>query len=450
MAYVTKDERLRHPVSCTSSNPRIISANTVRINGCKVLLIEIYILFSYTIQRHLLPLNKQNTLSFHVTLWSPNSLTSNSTSVVSVIKITMTVKASAHLQLQPPSENMALAQQYGGLHTGSWVTVMPLSWIPYMQLAGLSPPAGVFLIYFPHLFGALLGGIVTRAPLAATLRACLTLLMGSLFLSNGAHAWNDIVDAPFDRAVGRTRQRPIPRGAISQCSALLFAISQAAGAFVTLWTCFPAGAVWYAAPNIIFIIYYPWAKQHTHMAQFVLGVCLAWGIFIGSIALNHQPFAWSQIRLAEPDGTSAMLKLSTEWGKPLFDAGVISLFLACVLWTVIYDTIYAHQDVVDDIKLGLKSTAVFFRGYIKPVLGVLLSAMLTLLFCCGNHFGFRLPYYLFSMLGSGAVLGAMTLQVDLENSANCWWWFKHAFWAVGGSISLGLLSQYPSETMYAL
>lgn len=297
--------------------------------------------------------------------------------LVYIIKVTMTGKNSAQPRQQPPSKNAALAQQYGGLHTGSWVSLMPLSWIPYVQLAHLSPPAGVFLIYFLHLFGAALGGIVTRAPLVATLRASLTLLMGSFFLSNAAHAWNDIADEPFDRAVDDTRQRPIPRGANSRNSALLFAISQAAGAFATLWACFPDDAVWYATPNIILIIYYSWAKQHTHLAQFVLGVCLAWGVFIGSVALNHQPFAWRQIRLPAPNSTSAMLKLSTEFGEPFVDAGVVFLFLAYVLWTVIYDTIYAHQDVADDIKLGLKSTAVFIRGCIKLVLEMFLSAMLA-------------------------------------------------------------------------
>ncbi|KAH8762494.1 putative prenyltransferase [Diaporthe sp. PMI_573] len=362
----------------------------------------------------------------------------------------MSGKASSRPQQQSSSENAALAQQYGGHHTGAWVSMMPPSWVPYVQLARLSPPAGVFLIYFPHLFGAVLGGIVTRAPLLATCRACFLLLIGSFFLSNAAHAWNDIVDEPFDRAVGRTRQRPIPRGAISRYSALLFAASQAVGAFAILWTCFPAGAVWYAAPNIVFIIYYPWAKRHTHLAQFVLGICLAWGVFIGLVALNHQPFTYRQLRLADPQDVSTMWELPTEWGAVLVDTGAVSLFLACVLWTVICDSIYAHQDVMDDIKLGLKSTAVLFQGYIKPFLGLLLSAMLALLFSCGNHFDFELPYYLFSMMGSCVVLGAMALQVDLDNSANCWWWFKHAFWAVGCSIFLGLLSQYPPEMMYVL
>ncbi|ROV92172.1 hypothetical protein VMCG_09282 [Cytospora schulzeri] len=331
----------------------------------------------------------------------------------------------------------ALAQQYGGSHTGSWVTTLPVSWIPYVQLARLSPPAGLFLIYFPHFFGAVLGATVTRASLTTAARAALFLLAGSFFLSNAAHTWNDIVDEPIDRAVARTRKRPIARGAVSRRAALLFAVSQAAGALAVLFAFFPPGAVWFALPNIFAITYYPWAKRHTHFAQVVLGVCLAWGVFMGSVALGHEPFTWGYLRLAVSQGGP-----DVGYATAYVDLGTVSLFIACVLWTTIYDSVYAHQDVEDDMKLGMKSMAVLLRGYIKPALGLLLAGMLCSLAFCGSHFGFGLLYYVLSMTGSSVVLGAMVLRVDLENSANCWWWFKHGFWEVGWSIAIGLLTQY--------
>lgn len=339
-------------------------------------------------------------------------------------------------EISTPS-TATLAQQYGGSHTGSWVTALPVCWIPYVQLARLSPPAGLFLIYFPHFFGAVLGATVTNASLGTAARAALVLLIGSFFLSNTAHAWNDIVDEPIDRAVARTRKRPIARGAVSRRAALLFAVSQAAGALAVLLAFFPPGAVWFALPNIFAITYYPWAKRHTHFAQVVLGVCLAWGVFIGSVALGHEPFTWRYLRLAEAQGD-----LDIGYDTAHVDVGTVSLFLACVLWTVIYDSIYAYQDVEDDIKLGMKSMAVLLRGHIKPALGLLLTGMLCSLAYCGSHFGFGLLYYVPSMTGSLVVLGAMILRVNIEDSANCWWWFKHGFWTVGWAIALGLLTQY--------
>ncbi|KUI73671.1 4-hydroxybenzoate polyprenyltransferase, mitochondrial [Cytospora mali] len=360
---------------------------------------------------------------------------------------TMDIMAEKPKPLTPSQDNpsfsstAALAQQYGGSHTGSWVTAFPASWIPYIQLARLSPPAGLFLIYFPHFFGGVLGATVTNASLGMAARTGLVLLAGSFFLSNAAHAWNDIVDEPIDRAVARTRKRPIVRGAVSQRAAVLFAVSQAVGALSVLLAFLPTGSLWFALPNIAAITYYPLAKRHTHFAQIVLGVCLAWGVFIGSVAFGHEPFAFGHFKLAAGKGPNPQ-GLYVGYETAYVDVGALSLFVACVLWTAIYDSVYAHQDVEDDVKLGLKSMAVLLRGHIKPALGLMLAAMLSSLAFCGHRFGFGLLYYVFSMTGPSLVLGAMTLRVDLQSSASCWWWFKHGFWAVGWSISLGFLTQY--------
>ncbi|OAA33597.1 UbiA prenyltransferase family [Moelleriella libera RCEF 2490] len=325
-----------------------------------------------------------------------------------------------------------LTQHYGGRHTGSWVMLLPVSWIPYIQLARLSPPAGLCLIYFPHLFGAILGAITTRAATGATTRASAVLLLGTIFLSNAAHAWNDIVDEPFDRAVARTRMRPIVRGAITRQAALLFVLSQAIGGLTVLATCFPPRAVWYALPNILAIGYYPMAKQHTYFAQFVLGICIAWGVFVGAVSVGHEPFVWGVFRLsANPSDQTFTV-----------DAGIACIFLACVLWTVIYDSVYAFQDVEDDMKLGLKSMAVLLQGHTKPAIGFLLVCMVSFLALCGWCKGFGAAYFVLSITGPSLVLGAMCLRVDLRNPASCWWWFKHAFWAVGWSIAQGLLTQF--------
>lgn len=305
------------------------------------------------------------------------------------------------------------------------------SWVPYVQLARLSPPAGLFLIYFPHFFGAVLGATVTNASLATAARAALVLLAGSFFLSNAAHAWNDIVDKPIDRAVARTRNRPIVRGTVSQRAALLFAASQVAGALAVLFAFFPPGAVWFALPNVFAITYYPWAKRHTHLTQLVLGVCLAWGIFMGSVALGHEPFTWRYPRLGKLQG-QADLGIDAAY----VDCGTVSLFLACALWTTIYDTVYAHQDVEDDIKLGMKSMAILLRGHIKPALGTLLAGMLCSLVFCGSQFGFGILYYVLSLIGPLLVLGAMILRVDLKSSADCW------------SIAIGLLTQYVPSLLH--
>ncbi|KAK0705901.1 UbiA prenyltransferase family-domain-containing protein [Lasiosphaeria miniovina] len=314
----------------------------------------------------------------------------------------------------------ALAQQYGGKHVGGWVSRLPASWVPYVQLTRLSPPAALALIYFPHFFGALLAAILRGSPVAAVLRACAVLLVGSFFFSNAAHAWNDLVDAPLDAAVARTRTRPIPRGAISPRAAFVFTATQAVGAAaVLLLFPDPAGAACYALPNMLATAYYPWAKRHTHFAQLVLGACLAWGVVVGCVAMGYEPFA------ASPLGVS-----------------VLCLWVACMLWSAIYDTIYAHQDVKDDAALGLKSLAVLFRRRTKPVLWLAQAAMGGLLAACGVSAAMAVPYYIVALGGCALSLGAMVACVDLADPASCWWWFRYGFWGAGLSIAGGLLSEY--------
>ncbi|KAI5865271.1 UbiA prenyltransferase [Durotheca rogersii] len=329
---------------------------------------------------------------------------------------------------EPPVvfQNNELAQQYGGGHAGGWVGRLPSSWVPYVQLARLSPPAALFLIYFPHFFGVLLAAIIQKSPLSQVLRASLVMLGGSFFFSNAAHGWNDLIDAPIDKAIARTSKRPIPRGAITPRAAFVFTITQAVGAALFLLL-MPSGTAVYAVPNIIGTAYYPWAKRHTNFAQLVLGFCLAYGIVMGSCTMGLKPFTGG------PFGATDKV-----WVEP----SIASLLLASVLWTVIYDTIYAHQDVKDDIKVGLKSIAVLFRDWTKPLLWLLLACMVSLLYLCGTLLNMRTPFYAIAGGGSLLSLGAMIANVELKDSASCWWWFRYGFWLAGGAIAGGLLSQY--------
>ncbi|KAL7624895.1 hypothetical protein AAE478_004109 [Parahypoxylon ruwenzoriense] len=323
-------------------------------------------------------------------------------------------------------QNTALAQQYGGGHAGGWVGCLPASWIPYVQLVRLSPPAALFLIYFPHFFGIILAAIIQRSPVDQVLRASLVMLGGSFFFSNAAHGWNDLIDAPIDKAIARTSKRPIPRGAITPRAAFIFTATQAVGAACFLLL-MPSGSAIYAAPNIVGTAYYPWAKRHTNFAQLVLGFCLAYGILMGSCTMGLQPYTGG------PFGNSEKF-----WAEP----SIACLFLASILWTVIYDTIYAHQDVKDDIRVGLKSIAVLLRDRTKPLLWLSLGCMIALLYTCGSLLNMRIPFYAIAAGGSLLSLGAMIANVELKDSASCWWWFRYGFWLAGGAIAGGLLSEY--------
>lgn len=356
------------------------------------------------------------------------------------------------------STKTELAQQYGGRHSGRWVSNLPASWIPFVQLARLSPPAGLALIYFPHLFGALLAAVIQDAAVIRIIRTCAILLPWSLFFSNAAHAWNDVVDAPLDAAVARTRQRPIPRGAVSIRAAVIFAVSQALLGIAVLYFGFAGdghGTALLVLPNLVTTMYYPYAKRHTHLAQFVLGICLAWGVVVGSSAMGLETFVVVESELG-------LVQMSRDYQLTLTLPALISnmhiqispppffLMLACVLWTVIYDTIYAHQDVVDDKRLGLFSLAVMLGRHTKPALAFLLCGMLTMLVACAassNAMGW--PYLTIALGGCLFSLGRMIWFVDLKDSGSCWWWFGNAFWTAGFSMAAALTTEYAVHRLLA-
>ena len=107
---------------------------------------------------------------------------------------------------------------------------------------------------------------------------------------------------------------------------------------------------------------------------------------------------------------------------------------------MMYDTIYAHQDLKDDIKAGIKSLAVLYRDRTKS----LLAMMAALLLACGKLSEMGLMYHLIAVGGATLSLGLMIARVDLQSSESRWWWFSNGFWFAGGSIAAGLLLEYLS------
>lgn len=339
-------------------------------------------------------------------------------------------------------DHSQLNQQYGGLHTGRWVDQLPSSWIPYIQLARLSPPLGLLMAYFPHLFGVLLGGIATQAPPIEMLRASFVLLFYSCFGSNVGHALNDIVDKPFDRRVIRTRTRPIARGAITRNAALVFAALNLAALLLVIFVFLPRGTEIYMLPNLAAVLYYPFAKRHTHYSQLVLGFCMSWTIFIGALSIGHEPFSGGIFHLSKQNGIDDSNLPTMTPRKAEVDIGVLSLFFAISFWTVISDTVYAHQDIKDDLRLDLKSMATLCQGHTKQVLSIFLTAMAISLSICGSYYSLGVLYYVISIGGSGAVLGIMLWRVDLNDPSSCWWWFGIGFEAVYLTLAGGLLLEY--------
>lgn len=299
------------------------------------------------------------------------------------------------------------------------VQKLPQRWIPYAELMRLDRPAGFYAFYFPYLIGlAYAACLADPIPSPAHLIFLSALFfLGCIILRGVSCAWNDNMDQEFDRKVARCRLRPIARGAVTTTQAHLFtAVLLLAG--TPLFNFLPTECAYHAIPIILLFGVYALMKRVTNYPQVVLGIPFAWGILMSCAALEVDP-------------------LRRQWFGP-----TLCLFAANVLWTIIYDTVYAHQDVQDDMKAGVKSMAVRFVDSTKGLASTLAVCQIGLLLATGWQASLPLVYFVFACGGSATALAYMIAKVNLQEPASCAWFFRRGFWYVGGSMVTGLLGAY--------
>jgi 4-hydroxybenzoate polyprenyltransferase len=299
-----------------------------------------------------------------------------------------------------------------------FISYLPRSWIPYAELARLDKPTGTYYLFFPCLFSTFMAGSFTDAAPSQVLTTSLLFLTGAFIMRGAGCTVNDLWDRNLDPYVARTRYRPIARGAIPPHSALIFAgVQMLAGLGLLLQL--PISCLYYGIPSLLLVATYPLAKRVTHYPQFVLGLTFSWGAIMGFPALGVDLLADSEALKA-----------------------VGLLYTSCIAWTVLYDMIYAHMDIKDDAKAGIKSIALRHGSKTKSVLAALAAAHVTLLAAAGSTVGAG-PVFFLGSCGSAAVtLTLMIWRVRLKEVDNCWWWFKNGAWFTGGGIATGLLLDY--------
>jgi 4-hydroxybenzoate polyprenyltransferase len=241
---------------------------------------------------------------------------------------------------------------------------------------------------------------------------------GALIMRGAGCTINDLWDRNLDPHVERTKFRPIARRAVSPRKAVVFTGMQLlAGLGVLLQ--FPTTCLWYGIPSLLLVTTYPLAKRITYYPQAVLGLTFSWGAMMGFPALGVDIF-------------SNHAALET--------AG--ALYSSCVAWTILYDMIYAHMDIKDDVAAGIKSIALRHEHNTKTVLSALAAAQVTLLAVAGASAGAG-PVFFLGSCGSAIVsLGIMIWKVQLKNVQNCWWWFKNGCLLTGGGVTLGMFFDY--------
>jgi 4-hydroxybenzoate polyprenyltransferase len=300
------------------------------------------------------------------------------------------------------------------------LSYLPPSWVPYAELARIEKPTGSLYLWFPTVWSTLMAASMTTPliPVSEVLYTSALFTTGALIMRGAGCTINDLWDRNIDNKVTRTRFRPLARRAITPCKAVLFAGVQCLGGLGILLQ-FPLEVICAGIPSIILVGLYPGMKRITNYPQVVLGMAFSWGAMLGFPALG--------------------LTLT----DPVVATTAASLFLSNVAWTVLYDTIYAYQDVEDDKKIGVKSSAVASEGRTKLFLSALAVTQVSLLAGAGVVSGMGPVYFAWSCGGTAVGLGWMIKRLDFKKPEDCAQWFKWCAWAVGAvTVGGGLAGEY--------
>lgn len=291
---------------------------------------------------------------------------------------------------------------------GNWVDrLAPPATRPYLRLARFDRPIGAWLLLFPCWWGQALGELASGRSFPNVWH--LALFLAGAFVMRGAGcAYNDIVDRDIDAGVARTRGRPIPSGQVTVRQAAAFMVALCLVGLLVLLQ-FNATAVWLGIGSLALVAIYPFMKRLTYWPQVVLGLTFKWGALVG----------WTAARD------------TLEWPA-------LALYAGCVLWTVGYDTIYAHQDKEDDLALGLKSTAIRFGEATKAWLTGLYAAAVAL-WAVAAWLAAAGPATAAALVAASLCLAWQVASLDTADPGNCLVRFKSNR-LVGWAFSLGLVA----------
>lgn len=249
---------------------------------------------------------------------------------------------------------------------------MRQKFLPYAQLMRLDKPVGIWLLYLPCCWG-----ILAASPHTIRWDLLLWFGIGSVLMRSAGCVVNDLTDRKFDSHVARTATRPLASGALQPRDAfavllLLLLLS------LLLVMQLRIEVFFWACLSLLLVFTYPWMKRITWWPQAFLGLTFNIGALMGWVAVHGA--------IAAPP---------------------VLLYIAGILWTLGYDTIYAHQDKEDDLRIGVKSTALKLGEYTRPAIAGFYTGMIALLFT------------------AMWLVGLTTIQAGLLGAAA-----GHAFWQV--------------------
>jgi len=275
----------------------------------------------------------------------------------------------------------------------------------YGLLARFDKPIGILILLWPALWALWVASAGKPDILVLTV-----ICLGVVLMRAAGCVINDYADRDFDPHVQRTRQRPIAAGKVAPKEALVV--------FIVLCLC-AFGLVLLLNNYTILLSFvaaflaasYPFMKRYTQLPQAYLGIAFGWAVPMAFSAQNNSipPVAWV-------------------------------MYLAVVLWALVYDTMYAMVDKDDDLKIGIKSTAILFGAYDRQIMAGLQAIILGLLITVGQMAQTGWPYYSGLLIAAGLSIYQQKLIFHREK-ALCFKAFLNNHW-FGLAVFSGLVVDY--------
>jgi 4-hydroxybenzoate polyprenyltransferase len=299
---------------------------------------------------------------------------------------------------------------------GNWVDrAAPAAWKPYLRLARFDRPIGAWLLLFPCWWSQALAEQALGRPFPNVWYLAL-FYVGAFVMRGAGCTYNDIVDRHYDASVARTAGRPIPSGQVTVRQAQLFLAALGLIGLAVLLQ-FNGFTVLLGAASLALIAVYPFTKRFTYWPQLMLGLTFKWGALVGWAAVTGS-----------------------------LSVAPLALYAGSVLWTIGYDTIYAHQDKEDDLMVGLKSTALRFGAATPRWLSGFYAGAVVLWGYAGLLADAQLGFFL--ALGiAAAQLAWQVATLDTSDSGNCLARFK-SNQVVGWALFLGIVADMALAALF--
>ncbi|KAM0842489.1 hypothetical protein ACQ4PT_058332 [Festuca glaucescens] len=287
----------------------------------------------------------------------------------------------------------------------SWVERrLPEAARPYAMLARLDKPIGTWLLAWPCMWSITIAAMPGELP---DLKMLGLFGCGAILLRGAGCTVNDLLDRDIDNKVERTKSRPFASRALTPTQGVCFLGSQLLLGLGILLQLNNFSRV-LGASSLLLVFSYPLMKRFTFWPQAFLGLTFNWGALLG----------WAAIK------------------GSLHPAVILPLYTAGICWTLVYDTIYAHQDKEDDLKVGVKSTALRFGDLTKQWISAFGAASIGGLALSGYNAELAWPYYPL-LTAAAAQLAWQISTVDLSDRADCnrkflsnKWFGALVFWGI--------------------